>query len=187
MFRPPYTRLDNTAMIRRVIEENPLCTVVVVDGRVEAAPVPLYWEGDALVGHVARANPLWRALTGDVLVIGHGPQSYVSPSWYSQPADHVPTWNYVTVQARGRGSLLDAAATSALLDRMVAAHEPEWRTDPALQTQLINAIVGFRIDVQSLDAKAKLSQNRDEADRARVTERFEVLHPTLAAWMRRTT
>lgn len=182
MYRPPYSRLDDVSLARRVIDENPLCTVVLPT--LDAAPVPLYWEGDTLVGHVARANPLWRTL-GDVLVIGHGPQAYVSPSWYGEPAQHVPTWNYVTVQIRGRGELLDEAATSALLDRMVAAHEPEWRAAPELQTKLLPAIVGFRIHATSIEAKAKLSQNRDPADHARVMEHFDATNPALASWMRR--
>lgn len=181
MYRPPHFRLDDVSLARRVIDENPLCTVVLPT--LEAAPVPLYWDGNSLVGHVARANPLWRSLD-TVLVIGHGPHAYVSPTWYSEPAHHVPTWNYVTVQIRGRGELLDGAATSALLDRMVAAHEPEWRASPELQAKLLPAIVGFRIHVASIEAKAKLSQNRDAADHARVTERFEAENPALASWMR---
>jgi transcriptional regulator len=38
-----------------------------------------------LRGHIARANPLWRDLSRDVeaLVIFQGPDSYVSPSWYT--------------------------------------------------------------------------------------------------------
>jgi transcriptional regulator len=41
----------------------------------------------ALQGHVARANPLWRdAADSEVLAIFHGPQAYVTPSWYPKPS-----------------------------------------------------------------------------------------------------
>jgi predicted FMN-binding regulatory protein PaiB len=68
--------------------------------------LPMLLERDAagqrmLVGHLARANPQWRDLTKDVLVIFSGPHTYISPRWYETQVA-VPTWNYTTVYVRGR-------------------------------------------------------------------------------------
>jgi transcriptional regulator len=56
-------------------------------------------DGSALLGHVARNNPHWQAeTTGESMVIAHGPEAYVSPSWYASKREHgrvVPTWNYL--------------------------------------------------------------------------------------------
>ena len=53
-----------------------------------------------LIGHVARANPVWRALhtATPSVVLFQGPQSYITPGWYPGKAEHgkvVPTWNYM--------------------------------------------------------------------------------------------
>ncbi|HEX2012291.1 MAG TPA: FMN-binding negative transcriptional regulator [Roseateles sp.] len=49
-----------------------------------------------LVGHVSRANGVWRGLApGRSVVMFQGPQSYVAPAWYPGKAAHgevVPTW-----------------------------------------------------------------------------------------------
>ena len=43
-----------------------------------------------LIGHVARANPVWRMLSTETpsVVMFQGPQSYITPSWYPGKAEH---------------------------------------------------------------------------------------------------
>lgn len=43
-----------------------------------------------LVGHVARANPVWRSPPTEVRGVAsfQGPQAYVTPSWYPSRAEH---------------------------------------------------------------------------------------------------
>jgi transcriptional regulator len=38
-----------------------------------------------------------------------GPHAYISPTWYGTP-NQVPTWNYVSIEARGRVQLLETPA-----------------------------------------------------------------------------
>src|SRR6195952_4636793 len=59
-----------------------------------------------LIGHLAKANP--HACAADpavpTLVIIHGPDGYISPSYYAAKQEHgkvVPTWNYSVVHAYG--------------------------------------------------------------------------------------
>ena len=130
--------------------------------------------GFRLIGHMARANPQWRRVDGEVMAVFAGPHAYVSPSWYEE-AGTVPTWNYVAVHAYGtfqpvddRGPLLE------ILRRSVAAYEsprPEpWAFDPSAGTveAMLKAIVGFRIEVTRLEGKWKLNQNHSEARRRKV-------------------
>jgi len=148
----------------------PLCTHLV-----------LQWEDDgsphgSLIGHMARANPHWSHFgSGASLAVFHGPHAYVSPSWYAQPAIQVPTWNYAVVHVRGRARIVaDRAATLATLQHMVARFEggraAPWRLqlEGARLDAMVGAIVAFEIEIERIDAKFKLSQNRDEADRRRV-------------------
>ncbi|NRF67867.1 FMN-binding negative transcriptional regulator [Aquincola sp. S2] len=146
---------------------------------IEPGPTP----AGTLVGHVARANPLWRELAdGDqVLVVFQGPQAYVSPGWYPSKAEHgkvVPTWNYAMVQARGRVQIHDdPAAVRAIVERLSARHEGgrprPWTLDdapPDFMDSLLQMIVGVRIPLDSLTGKFKLSQNRAASDRAGVRD-----------------
>jgi transcriptional regulator len=131
----------------------------------------------SLLGHMARANPHWRHLAdAPSIAVFHGPHVYVSPSWYAEPATAVPTWNYAVAHVRGVASLMDEAETRALLDRLVGRYEGNraqpWRLQlegPALEAMLA-AIVGFRLRIERIDAKLKLSQNRSVEDRERVIE-----------------
>jgi transcriptional regulator len=149
------------------------------EGGLVASHLPMLLDADAgtlgrLLGHMARANPQWRDVRGEVMAVFSGPHAYVSPSWYEE-AGTVPTWNYVAVHAYGtlhvvedRGGLLD------ILRRAVLANEsprPErWSFDesePHVE-KLLKAIVGFRIEITRLEGKWKLSQNQPEERRRKV-------------------
>jgi transcriptional regulator len=54
-------------------------------GGMTATHLPLLLDADAgphgrLLGHMARANPQWRDVEGEALVIFAGPHAYVSPT-----------------------------------------------------------------------------------------------------------
>jgi transcriptional regulator len=129
--------------------------------------------GLTLVGHLARANPHWRAMDGraPAVAIFTGPHDYVSPTWYSQtPA--VPTWNYATVHAHGAPRAIeDQAFIAAHLAELVARHETgpgAWRVDAQPEgfvENLARAIVAFELPVVRLEAKVKMGQNRSALDR----------------------
>ncbi len=130
---------------------------------------------------VARANPVWRlALEREATVVFTGPHGYVSPRWYERPHEEVPTWNYAVVHAHGRsvGSTPDAKLV-ALLDDLAArfdgAEPGAWRTSRLAEGDrdgMLREIVGLALPIGRLEGKFKLSQNRSEADRARVVAAF---------------
>jgi transcriptional regulator len=133
-------------------------------------------EHGALLGHVAIKNDQWREpAIGEALAIVRGPDAYITPSWYAAKREHgrvVPTWNYTLIHAYGRLVVHeDAAWLEANVRRLVELHEatrPEpWAVDdaprPYVEGQL-RAIVGLELLIDRVEAKAKLSQNRSEAD-----------------------
>ena len=131
---------------------------------------------DRLRGHVARANPVWQALseTDEALVVFQGPQAYVSPNWYPSKHQHgkaVPTWNYAAVHVYGVPRRIeDPARTSELLDRLVANHErgrdAPWRSElpESFRAGLEAALVGFELEIDRIEGKFKLNQNQSAAD-----------------------
>ena len=168
------------AAVTRLIEEHPFATLLTPgDPEPSISHLPLQYRADGgrgvLLGHMARANPHWQRFAGTPsIAIFHGPHTYVSPSWYGEPATAVPTWNYAVAHVHGRVELMDATGTRALLDEMIRRYEGPRPNPWRLQLEgrplaaMLEAIVGFRLAVERVDAKLKLSQNRSAEDRDRV-------------------
>ncbi|MFB4309850.1 FMN-binding negative transcriptional regulator [Actinomadura sp. GTD37] len=145
---------------------------------------PSVGEHGAMLAHVARNNDQWREpAAGESLLIVHGPDAYVSPSWYASKREHgrvVPTWNYLTAHVYGRLVVHDDPAwvesmVRRLTERHESGREPSWSVDDAPAAFIagqLRAIVGLELVIGRVEAKAKLSQNRPAADRAGVVEGY---------------
>jgi transcriptional regulator len=132
-----------------------------------------------LLGHMARANPQWRRVDGEVMAVFSGPHAYVSPSWYAEGGT-VPTWNYVAVHAYGTFDVVEEGdVVLDILRRSVLMHESPrprpWAFDESAPhvEKLLKSIVGFRIEITRLEGKWKLSQNHPEVRRSRVADALE--------------
>jgi transcriptional regulator len=137
---------------------------------------PAVGEHGALLGHVARSNDHWKVPpVGEAMVIVRGADAYVSPSWYQSKVEHgrvVPTWNYLTAHVYGQLVVHDDPAwVEGLVRRLTAKHEGErehpWSVDdppPRFVAGQVRAIVGVEVVISRIEAKAKLSQNRPQAD-----------------------
>jgi transcriptional regulator len=132
-----------------------------------------------LIGHVARANPLWREASEglDVLVVFRAEEAYLSPNWYPGKHEHhrqVPTWNYRVVHAHGRLRVRDEEKfVRGVVARLTRTHEARagaekpWKitdSSPEFIEQMLAAIVGIEIELTRLEGKFKLSQNKDARD-----------------------
>jgi transcriptional regulator len=127
-----------------------------------------------LWGHLARANPHWHDLEGEVLVVFPGPHAYISPAWYEEE-NVVPTWNYVAVHVYGQLSLThDNEQLLKIVEDSVkfyeAARPAPWTLDTAQEYihKLLKGIVGFKIEITRLEGKWKLNQNHSMARQERV-------------------
>jgi transcriptional regulator len=145
-----------------------------------ATPLPMLRDGDSLLGHVARNNPHWQGpFTGESMVIAHGPEAYISPSWYATKREHgrvVPTWNYLIAHVYGELVVHDDVSwlrdlVTRLTERHEAGRPHPWAVTDAPAAYVagqLRAIVGVELRISRIEAKAKLSQNRPPADRAGV-------------------
>jgi transcriptional regulator len=183
MYQPPLFRESDTARLHALIDAHPFGTLIVPDanGALEIAHLPFLLDRNPtplgrLRVHVAIANPIWKlAAARPAVAIFQGPDAYVSPTWYEKPNEQVPTWNYAVVHAHGQASIMQPADLRQFVSDLTAANEPpgdrSWHLDnlnPALSTRLLDQIVGLTIQIDRLEGKFKLSQNRSPADRARV-------------------
>lgn len=189
MYVPSHFSVSDEQALYRLIREHPL-GILVTQGRagLDANHVPFELDTTAgergvLRAHVARANPLWKAVQNgeEVLVIFRAEDAYVTPNWY--PSKHefhkqVPTWNYRIAHACGRISIReDEAFLRALVGRLTLVHEAAqpapWRMSDAPEDYIeamLKAIVGLEIAITRLTGKFKLSQNRELRDRLSLGE-----------------
>jgi transcriptional regulator len=183
MYVPRFNALEDADEIRRLVTTVGSAQLITVadDGYPAATLLPVVWDGDRLVLHMARANQHWKTIQdgAPALAVVTGPEAYVSPAWYASKSEHgrvVPTWNYSAVHFTGRVALRhDPAWLLDAVTRLTDTHEqrrPEpWGVDdaPAVYVEKqLKAIVGIEFTIERVEAKAKLSQNKDDADFAGV-------------------
>jgi len=184
MYLPPCQRLSDHGALLSHIEAHPLgAWVVGGGGGLVANHLPFVLDRDrgphgTLMGHVARANGVWRQLGADTpsVVLFQGPQAYITPGWYPGKAAHgqvVPTWNYVAVHVHGRARVVeDRTWTLDMLNRLTDAQEAgratPWRVGDAPAAyidQMLRAIVGIEIPIDRLEGRLKASQDEAMPDR----------------------
>ena len=180
-------QVTEPAALHALVRAQPLATLVIShEGLMHVNHVPLYLDPTrgphgTLVGHVGRANGVLPLLPQTAVAVFHGPQAYVSPSWYpSKLVDGkgVPTWNYATVHAHGSLSVVDdEARLREILDMLTNEHEAHrpapWRMEdspPDYLDKVLRAIVGVELAVERWEGVWKISQNRADADRAGVVQ-----------------
>lgn len=173
---------DDIAAILSTMGAGDLITVH--DEGPDATFLPFQYEPEAaqgaphgrLLAHVARNNTQCsRPCVGPSLVIVHGGDHYVSPSYFpghDEGRAVVPTWDYITVQAYGRLVVHDDAVwlrahVEALTERHEAAEGSAWRVNEAPEeylTRMTRAIVGLELLIERWVGKAKMSQNKTPED-----------------------
>lgn len=204
MYIPKLFEASET-MGREIMQAHSWALLVTIgaDGTPFASHLALLWQEDGsahghLIGHMARANSHWKLFEGaaDSMAMFWGPHAYVSPTWYT-PGPKVPTWNYLTVHAYGRPEIIDDTKGALdILARLVATYEGEgpdaWSMDrlpPGNAEAQSRGIVAFRMPLSRIEAKAKLSQNRDLEDRHRVIAQLEASDSqeaqATALWMKK--
>jgi transcriptional regulator len=183
VYVPRFNAMEDGGEIRRLVAAVGSAQLVTVsdNGYPAATLLPVLWDDDRLVFHMARANPHWRSIRpgAPALAVVTGAEAYVSAAWYPSKAEHgrvVPTWNYSAVHFTGRAEVHDDAdwlldAVTRLTDRHEQGRDEPWGVGDApiryIEKQL-RAIVGVEFAIEQVEGKAKLSQNRDDADFAGV-------------------
>lgn len=137
-----------------------------------------------LEAHLGAMNPHCEAIAAGAAstVVFQGPDAYVSPRWYVDPAKNVPTWNYVAIHVHGTPQpVTEPARLLEMIGRLTDEHEAyieaPWsiREAQAHAEHLAKHILGFELPIRELEGKFKLSQNRSDGDRAGVLREFAKL------------
>lgn len=189
MYLPTYFKESRIEVLHDLMRARPLATLVAQsDSGLVANHIPVETESEPaphgmLRGHIARSNPLWREYRpgSEALAIFHGPQVYISPSFYpakKETGEVVPTWDYAVVHAHGTLHFVqDTAWLRALVVRLTDSHEKAranpWKvTDapPPYVEKMLSLIVGFEFSITELTGKWKISQNHPAANREGVVQ-----------------
>jgi transcriptional regulator len=190
MYTPAQFKVEDVAEAHALMRARPFAVLVTMGGDGLMAthlPTVLKAGGAASLGriecHLARPNPQWKSFAADAeaLMIFQGAEAYVRPGWYPSKAEHgkaVPTWNYSVVHAYGRLAVVQDQAwllahVSDLSNQQEAPYAAPWSTTDAPESYMAvmaRGIVGLELEITRLEAKAKMSQNRDDRDRAGVVQ-----------------
>lgn len=176
MYHRPYFKDRDDESVYRFIQDHPFATLIVQErsGYPAVTHLPLLIDqredGFYLLGHIVRQTDHHRAIErhSSVLVVFHGPQTYVSASWYRDP--HVgSTWNYMVAHVQGTASFMHEDDFIAYMRRFTLHFEEGNEQSPTIFDHLshayvqtyMKAIVGLAIKIERMDHVFKLSQNRD--------------------------
>lgn len=203
MYQPTHHREDRLEVQHGLIESHPFGLLISSGSKgllANALPFLLQRMSGplgTLQVHMARGNVQWRDIDGQkVLTVFQGPQAYVSPTFYATKRETgkvVPTWNYAMVQARGVARLhTDPAWLDTQIKALTSRHEgsraPSWAVSDAPRTFIesqLRGIVGIEIEIDAIEGKWKVSQNRPEADRRGVAEGLAHDDPAMSELVRR--
>lgn len=164
------------------IKKHPFATVISnINSQLYISHLPLVAvnEGNQiyLYGHLASANPHGKYLDNqNISVIFNGAHTYITPKWYT--INDVPTWNYSVLHLNGRVQAISddteiVECLKLLTDHSEALYPSGWNffiPDDLKSTDLSKYIIGFKIEVQNMSFKQKLSQNRTTGDRDNIIE-----------------
>ena len=181
---------DDREAILAFVAEVAFATIAVDGPMIVHTPVVVAGP-DRLRFHVSRGN---RAKLDDrrAIVSVLGPDAYISPDWYADTIDQVPTWNYIVVEAEGPLRRLDETELAALLDDLSAIHESRlapktpWTRDkmtPGRFEGMLKAIVGYELIIEDLRGTRKLGQNKDDANRLAAARGLAPFNPEVATLM----
>lgn len=188
MYIPKQFEIKELAVAYDVIQNNSFATLFSMHEGVPFAthlPLLLNQEKNYLYGHFARPNPQWKDIQNQtVLAVFHGPHCYISPSWY-ETNQAVPTWNYVTVHVYGEVELLgdEDELVSSLHDMVLKYEGPDSSyklqdVDAQFLSGMNKGIRGFKIKINRIEGKAKLSQNHSLQRQELVVNQLEQISNT---------
>jgi transcriptional regulator len=179
---PAFRETDEAALLAHLAAHPFVTLTAAAQDRLFVAHAPVVIRrlagGLALDFHLSRANALAAHLAAGfrAVAVSLATEAYISPDWY-EATDQVPTWNYVSVEAEGPVAALDETGLIVLLDALSAQEEARlspkrpWtraKMPPGRFETMLPGIIGARMTVERLEGTTKLSQNKNDTDRAGV-------------------
>ena len=199
MYVPKHFTVAETEPLIELIREAPLGTLIVNGPEgLDASHIPFIYEADdnglgRLRAHIPRFNPLSDVLkaTTDCLVVFHGPEGYMTPSWYATKQAHgrvVPTWNYAVTHVHGTANAVDDAdwvldQINALTNQNEASREEHWSVSDAPESYIngmLKSLVGVEVSIVRINGKIKASQNQPAQNKASILAALDEEQPDSA-------
>ncbi|WP_246009472.1 FMN-binding negative transcriptional regulator [Brevibacillus fluminis] len=199
VYIPKYYRMEHDKAVQ-LMKSNPFALLITVDGyRPLATHIPLEIREDEgkiyATGHIAYGNMQKKTLENnrEVLLVFQGPHAYISSSWYE--IEEVPTWDYLAVHAYGTARVISGDELKSALETMLAHYESHrengrlWDSfDLELLESEMKGIVGFEIEITSIQGAAKMSQTHSDTDYKSIVGKLEKSNEQgenqVAQWMR---
>ena len=177
LYIPKAHLVGDRKLLHNFMDEFPFVDLVTTTPTLRITHIPVWLDREAgrygrIFGHISRQNPQTKAFDGEQpgVIVFHGPHSYISPTWYSK-TEVVPTWNFAVVHATGKlKSITDKKALHDLLATLISKFEGRSKYDflqipESYKYGLMGGIIGFEMEIELLEGKFKLGQERSEADK----------------------
>jgi transcriptional regulator len=179
LYIPKAQLVEDRTLLHDFMDENPFVELVTTVPTLRITHIPVLLERTAgtygrVFGHISRQNPQNRAFDGShaAVLVFRGPHGYISPAWFAAK-ESVPTWNFAVVHASGRPrAITDKSRLHQMLGSLIDRFEKYQgssydfsKLPEAYVSSLLEGIVGFEMEVESLEGKFKLGQNWSAADK----------------------
>ena len=184
LYIPKAHRVEDLKLLHEFMDEYAFVDLITSASTLRITHIPVILDRTAgtygkIMGHVSRQNPQNQAFDGRQtgVIVFRGPHGYISPTWYAKK-EAVPTWNFAVVHASGRpAAITDKEVLHKLLGRLIEKFEstegsgydfsklPESYVSP-----MLGGIVGFEMQIESLEGKFKLGQERSDTDKQGLLE-----------------
>ncbi|MGA3260350.1 MAG: FMN-binding negative transcriptional regulator [Bryobacteraceae bacterium] len=190
VYIPKVQLVEDRKLLHDFMDEFSFVDLVTSEPSIRITHIPVVLDRNAgkngtVIGHISRQNPQTAAIlaAARAVIVFHGPHSYISPTWYSKP-EVVPTWNFAVVHASGKlKAVTGEDAMRDLLAKLIRKfEEPNSPYDLAKLPQsytsgLIGGILGFELEIELLEGKFKLGQERSEADKEGILKHLQTEKP----------
>jgi transcriptional regulator len=172
MYNLSYFKTSDPQKVIRFMQDYPFAMLMGVSASQSpvATQVPVFLDEEdgqpVLTGHMMRQTDHHKAFlqNEEALVVFTGPHTFVSASWYPDPAQ-ASTWNYMSVHVHGKIRFLGEEALLEILERTTNYFEKNPKAFSAMSGEyiqrMVGAIVAFEMKVEKVEHVFKLSQNKD--------------------------
>jgi transcriptional regulator len=188
LYIPQPQRVEDRRFLHDFMDEFAFVDLVTVSPSLRITHIPVFLDRDAGVygtihGHISRQNPQKEALDNKqtAVIVFRGPHGYISPTWYAKTGNVVPTWNFTVVHATGKlRPVEDKQALNDLLSKLITKFEKYEGTsydfskvDATYKYGLMGGIIGFELEIEQLEGKFKLGQDRSPADKESLLKKLD--------------
>jgi transcriptional regulator len=187
LYIPKPQRVEDRRFLHEFMEEFAFVDLVTVSPSLRITHLPVWLDRTAgaygtIYGHISRQNPQSKAFDGRQtgVVVFRGPHGYISPGWFAKTGNMVPTWNFAVVHATGKLRPVEGnKELNELLSKLIAKFESYEgtsydfaRVDDSYKNGLMRGIIGFELEIELLEGKFKLGQERSQADKQNLLKKL---------------